>query len=69
MKVVSIRSVVYSLRTDCVGKWRRWAGLDYKNTTADPPLNFLLQNEYDSSPFHHKSVLVKDHFMETAKNV
>ena len=38
--------------------WRRWTGLAYKRATGDPP--FLIQNECDSSPFDHQSILMKD---------
>ena len=30
---------------------------------------FLIQNECDSSPFEHQSILMKDDFMGTAKIV
>ena len=30
---------------------------------------FLVQNECDSSPFDHQSILINDRFMETAKIV
>ena len=46
---------------------RRWAGLAYKSDTGDPP--FLVQNECDSSPFAHQSILMKDHSMRTAQIV
>ena len=45
----------------------KMGGLVYKSATGDPP--FLMQNECDSSPFDHQSILIKDHFMGTAKNV
>ena len=37
-----------------------------KNATGDPR---VMQNEYDGTRFDHQSVLIKDHFMETAKMV
>ena len=42
-------------------------GLAYKSTTGDPL--FLEQNDCNSSPFDHHSVLTKDHFIGTAKSV
>ena len=42
-------------------------GLAYKSATGDP--RFLVQNECDSSPFDHQSILTKDHFMEAVKIV
>ena len=45
--------------------WRKWAGLAYKSATGDPPLS--MQNECDRLPFDHQSILMKDHFMGTAK--
>ena len=38
----------------------------YEGTTGDP--QFLVQNEYDSSPFDQQLILMKDYFMGTAKN-
>ena len=42
-------------------------GLAYKSATGDPP--FLMQNECDSSPFDHQSILIKDLLIGTAKIV
>ena len=44
---------------------RRWTRLAYKSATGDPP--FLVQNKCDSSPFDRQSILMKDHFIGTAK--
>ena len=46
------------------------AGLAYKSVTGDSP--FLIQNDYNSLPFNHESIIMKimkDYFMETAKIV
>ena len=45
--------------------WRIWAGLVYKRATGDPI--FLVQNECDRSSIGPQSILMKDHFMGTAK--
>ena len=39
--------------------------LAYKRATGDP--TFLVQNECDSSPFDHQSILLNDHLIETGK--
>ena len=39
-------------------------GLAYKSAVWDPPIS--VQNEGDSSPFDHQSILMKDYFMGTA---
>ena len=43
--------------------WRRWARLAYRSARGDPPIS------RDSSPFDHQSLLMKAHFMATAKIV
>ena len=66
MKVVlNIRS--YRLGWVEISTWRRWAGLSYKSVTGDPP--YLVQNECDSLLFDDQSILMKNHFMVTAKFV
>ena len=50
-----------------ISTWRRWVGLAHKSATGDPL--FLIQNERATSPFDHQSILMKDHFMGTAKHV
>ena len=40
-------------------------GLAYKSVTGDP--SFLVPNDWVSSPFDNQSILMKDHFMGTAK--
>ena len=41
----------------------KMVGLAYTSATGNPP--FLVQDESDSSPFDHKSILMKDQFVGT----
>ena len=53
-----------------VNTWRSWTGWHrrwHRSATGDSP--FLMQNGFDSLPFGHQSILMKDHFMGTAKTV
>ena len=45
----------------------KMGGPAYKSATGDLP--FTVQNKCDSSPFNYQLILMKDHFMRTAKNV
>ena len=47
-----------------ISTWRRCARLTYKSAKGNLP--FLMQNECDSSPFDHQSIIMNDHFMGTA---
>ena len=39
----------------------------YKSATGNPP--FLVQNECETSPFDHQSILMKVHFMGTVLEI
>ena len=58
-------------RIDWVG-WRLARGEDGRGWSTRGPQEihpYLVQNECDSSPFDHQSILMKDHFMGTVKIV
>ena len=57
-------------RVDWVG-WRLARGEDGRDwpTRGLQKISIFMQNECDSSPYDHKSNLMQDHFMGTAKIV